>query len=238
MAYGDKLRHRLAPARIRAKLANEIRRALAPLASRVAPLRNETFTVWDEEHRYFVHSYNTTWRNERAVEVPIARSFLAHHGNGHGMEFGNVLAHYGGAGGDVVLDKYEGSPGVVNVDVVDYAPPTQFDYIVSLSTIEHVGWDERPRDTQKVLLAFDRLRAMLAPGGRMLISAPIGHNATLDDAVREGRWPVLREATLARSADGRWLETNDPPRHAYGTRGHQWAHAVWFAEVGADAADS
>lgn len=51
-----------------------------------------------DSYDYFIHPYNMTWRNERAVEIAICKEFVAHQ-NGRGMEFGNVLAHYGAAGG-------------------------------------------------------------------------------------------------------------------------------------------
>ncbi len=36
-----------------------------------------TFECLGESYRYFTHPYNATWRNERAVEIPIALRFLA-----------------------------------------------------------------------------------------------------------------------------------------------------------------
>src|SRR3954451_22447894 len=77
-----------------------------------------TFVVDGRERRLFVHRYNETWRNERAVEVPLVVEALDAHPV---LEVGNVLGHYGHCG-HTVVDKYERAPGVLNVDVLDFAP--------------------------------------------------------------------------------------------------------------------
>ena len=80
----------------------------------------------------------------------MARDFLEHHSSGKVLEVGNVLSWYGPVHHDV-LDKYEVTSGVINQDVVDFVPRHQYNVIVAISTIEHVGWDETPRDPTKVL---------------------------------------------------------------------------------------
>ena len=40
---------------------------------------------------YFLHKYNTTWRNDRSVELSAVKQFLSLHTNGTLLEFGNVL---------------------------------------------------------------------------------------------------------------------------------------------------
>jgi hypothetical protein len=39
-------------------------------------LTRRTFPYRGVELRYFAHPYNATWRNERAIEIPIARHFI------------------------------------------------------------------------------------------------------------------------------------------------------------------
>ena len=97
---------------------------------------------------YLVHNYNRTWLNERAVEVPIIFHVIARWPGRRMLELGNVLSHYGSVAHDV-LDKYEVGEHVINQDVVEYQPSARYDMIVSISTLEHVGWDEQPRDPQK-----------------------------------------------------------------------------------------
>jgi hypothetical protein len=59
--------------------------------------------------------------------------------------------------------------------------------IVSVSTLEHVGEDERPREPAKALRAVSHLVALLAPGGTVVMTLPVGVNEALDRAVRDGR---------------------------------------------------
>ena len=43
------------------------------------------------------------------------------------------------------------------------------------------------RDDAKALRAFQHLRTLLAPGGRALVTFPLGYNPKLDAAVWDGR---------------------------------------------------
>jgi 2-polyprenyl-3-methyl-5-hydroxy-6-metoxy-1,4-benzoquinol methylase len=73
----------------------------------------------------------------------------------------------------------------VNEDIVSYeAGP--FDLIISISTLEHVGWDERPRDPEKVLRAIDNLKKLVKPGGKLVVSMPLAYHPPLDRALVEG----------------------------------------------------
>lgn len=227
MNYGDSLVRKLRPSHAWEKLKAEGRHAIAPYAARRSHLRHEAFELWGETLPYFVHPHNSTWRNERAVEIPAALAFLETV-RGRGMEFGNVLRHYGITGPSDVVDRYERSPGVLNVDILDYSA-APFDFIVSISTLEHVGWDERPRDVYKSEQAFNHLRCLLVPNGRMLLTVPLGHNPTVDDAAAAGRWSPERQACLVRQKDGRWRDAGAVEVRPYGGR-VLGATAVWIAE--------
>src|SRR5215207_4369431 len=99
----------------------------------------------------------TTWRSERAVELPIAWRRVRRTDATSTLEIGNVLSNYFPVR-HLVVDKYERVPGVINEDVVDFSPPGKYDLIVSISTLEHVGWDPpEPRDPLKLLRAVDNL---------------------------------------------------------------------------------
>ena len=147
--------------------------------------RASTFTFRGESYRYFRHRYNATWRNERAVEIPIARGFLAGVPPEKVLEIGNVLSHYGPVAHQVV-DKYEHAEGVTSTDVCDYKPGRKYDLVLSISTLEHVGWDEDPKGESKVLRAFENLRSLLAPEGRLMVTIPLGYNPPLDKLIDEG----------------------------------------------------
>ena len=152
---------------------------------------------------YFKHEYNTTWANERAVEVPAAMGFIHRHdpaGEKAVLEVGNVLSHYHTFAHDVV-DKYEQAKGVVNVDVVEYLPQKQYDLIVSISTLEHVGWDEEVKEPGKILQAISHLKTLLKPGGKMLITLPLGYNQPMDRQIGEGQIDLGRHLYLKRVSD-------------------------------------
>ncbi|MCC6627525.1 MAG: hypothetical protein IT340_09005 [Chloroflexi bacterium] len=164
------------------------------------------FTYGGRRYRYFFHAYNSTWKTERAVEVPIAREFLRHGQGRRVLEIGNVLSHYGRVTHDIV-DKYERAPGVRNIDIVDYAVAGGYALIVSISTLEHVGWDETPRDSDKLPRAMARVRALLAPGGVALLTLPLAYNPAMDAMLRDGRLSFEHRGCLQRiSADNRWAE--------------------------------
>lgn len=158
-------------------------------------------------YRYFVDRYNSTWRSERAVEIPIVWDIVQRSGNARILEVGNVLRHYFSVRHDCV-DKYEKAPGVINEDVVAYrAAP--YDLIISISTLEHVGWDEEPRDPEKILKAIDNLRSLTAPGGRIVITLPFTHNPHVDAYLKDGRIAFTRSLCLKRvSRHNRWVETS------------------------------
>lgn len=166
----------------------------------------EPFQVFGRPVPYVRHHFNRAWRNERSVELALAYDFLGGTPRGRTLEVGNVLSRHGPVDHEI-LDKYEVGPGIVNEDIVDYAPAGTYRRILSISTLEHVGWDERPREPAKVLRAVESLRRLLGPGGSMLVTAALGQNPHLDRYLREGilRFPVhvfLRRITR----DNRWVE--------------------------------
>jgi len=165
-----------------------------------------TFEFAGRRFRYLVHNYNRTWLNERAVEVPIIFHVIARWPGRRMLELGNVLSHYGSVAHDV-LDKYEVGEHVINQDVVEYQPSARYDMIVSISTLEHVGWDEQPRDPQKVRAAVAALNRMLVPGGTAVITVPLGYHPHLNEMLRDGSLGFEEQRFLKRiSADNRWRE--------------------------------
>jgi SAM-dependent methyltransferase len=170
--------------------------------------RPSFFTFRGKSYRYFWHRYNATWRNERAVEIPIARGFLAGVSPEEALEIGNVLSHYG-AVSHTVVDKYERAEGIRNEDVCDFKPDKKYELILSVSTLEHVGWDEEPKDESKVLRAFENLRGFLAPKGRLVVTIPLGYNPSLDRMIDDGRISFAERSYLKREQHCNiWKEAN------------------------------
>ena len=171
-----------------------------------------TFTFQGRPYHYLYHPYGTTWKNERAVEIPIILEkiqFYHYQGRGRILEVGNVLSHYVHFQHDIV-DKYEKADGVINQDVVDFQPAEneKYDLIVSISTIEHVGWDETPRDPNKIPLALENLTTRcLAPGGEIVVTLPIGYNTYLDKLLKVDKIRFTNEYYLKQiSGDNKWTQ--------------------------------
>ena len=94
-------------------------------------LRKKRFAFLGEQLPYFCHWYNTTFDNERAVEISLARHFLQQAEGKRVLEVGNVLSHYGSTRHDI-LDKYEKGQGIIQEDVADYRPGKTYDLIISI----------------------------------------------------------------------------------------------------------
>jgi hypothetical protein len=182
--------------------------------------------------RHLARRYNGTWTNERAVEIPLARRFLKTV-VGDGAEVGNVLGHYG-IKLSTVVDKYDHAAGITNVDVVEWYPTRPLDYLVSISTIEHVGRDETPRRDTKAVDALSHLIAIMKPEGRLFITAALGHNPALDEVIASGaiQGARVREVFLGRPAGGGVVRQVEPvwpsPPYVYGANS---ARQVWVATV-------
>lgn len=140
-----------------------------------ATLGKRTFRFQGKDHRYFCHWYNTTFDNERMIEIALAIDLLQANEGKHILEVGNVLSHYTDVPRDV-LDKYEKGEGVIHEDIADYQPDMKYDLVISISTMEHVGFDEDPKDPDKFMRAMRNIETMLAPGGRIFISIPVAYN--------------------------------------------------------------
>lgn len=182
---------------------------------------------------YLVHSYNCTWRNERAIEVPLAQQFVAGR-SGRGLEVGNVLSHYGGPFGHDVVDKYEHGQGIINADILDFRPSRPYDWVVSVSTLEHVGRDEG-EDDSKAADALMHLRRLLASDGRLFVTVALGHNPALDEHLRRRQEEPLAGSTYIRTRAGRWERLNSVEPRPYNYRRHR-ARSIWVGEYGRAAA--
>jgi hypothetical protein len=172
-----------------------------------------TFELDGEHHRYLYHRYKRSWLTERAVEVPVAQVEVDRCSGGRILEVGHVLGHYRHTS-HVVVDKYERAPGVLNLDVLELGDLGPFDLIVAVSTLEHVGHDESPRDPAAAPRAVAALRERLAPGGRLLVTVPAGYNPAFDAALRDGAI-ATRSLTALRRVGGatRWQQV--PPAQAW-----------------------
>jgi SAM-dependent methyltransferase len=195
------------------------------------------FTFAGRSYRYRFHPYLWSWLGERAVEVPIAQALVDRYAGKRVLEIGNVLSHYAPQT-HLIVDKYEDAPGILNRDVLDLDDLGQFDLVVAISTIEHVGRDEEPRDPDKAPEALRRLERLLAPGGELLVTIPIGYHLGLDAAVQRGDVRFAHATAMRRVGRTQWREVR--PEEAWGTPYDfllYSARAVFFGRIERPAAD-
>ena len=124
------------------------------------------------------------------------------------LEVGNVLS-FAGVTGHTVVDKYDRGDGVLNVDIMEYRPSKRFSLVLSISTLEHIGWDEDPREPEK---ASDTMRLMCDMGDSVLITIPVGWHRQLERKFLEGPLDSMSSRSRLRGSEGgnrvrRWDST-------------------------------
>jgi hypothetical protein len=142
-----------------------------------------TFKFNGDKYKYFYHPYNVTWETERAIEIPIIKKFIDKYKNKQILELGNVISHYFSIEHEIV-DKYEIRTGIINKDILDYQTNKRYDLIFSISTLEHIGYDEEPRAPIKPLTTIKKLKSLKKSDGKIVITFPIGYNPYLDLLVK------------------------------------------------------
>ena len=200
-------------------IANPVLRRMWRLRNR-SRLRRQLragFAFKGRTYRFLVAEYNQTWCNERQVELPVALQALRRAAGPRILEVGNVLTHYSRIRHRVV-DKYEKHPAARNEDFLEHAEGP-YDLIVSVSTFEHIGWDEPDHDATKFVTALHHARQLLAPGGRLLVTVPLGYNPAVDAFVQQPA-PGFTAGFLRRTGPGpgQWEEASTvrPSNHPYG----------------------
>ena len=200
----------------------------------ISRLDKSEFTFDDRLISLFYHAYNMTWANERSVEIPIINDYLSHYESKGVLEIGNVLSHYGDVN-HTVLDKFERGKGIINEDILNFVATEKFELIVSISTFEHIGFDDDMNDDSgvKILHAIDASRKLLAENGRLVLTLPIGYNPSLDRLISGGTLKSIRSFFICRIGPLKWETTTMEKALAcrYGSP-FPYANAIMIAEFG------
>lgn len=191
--------------------------------------KEDTFIFRGKKYRYFYHWYNTTWKNERAVEISIISNIVRANKTKRILEVGNVLLHYFDFPHDI-LDKYEIAPGVINQDIVDYRPNQKYDLIISISTLEHIGWDEKIKDPKKIPKALKNMIDCVVPGGKIFLTFPLGENPFLDDLF-ERRKMYLDKITILSRIENGWKEISQKKINWKKIRQYKSSQKKSFAKI-------
>lgn len=168
---------------------------------------DKSFVFNKKKYNYFIHPYNYTWSNERCVEIPLVLKLIKENTDKEILELGNVMSHYVNIKHDV-LDKYEKGKGVTNEDVVSFKSRKKYDLIIAISTLEHVGWDEKNIDTKKIFGAIKNLKKLLKKGGTIFITHPLGYNFYMDEYLKQGKIKLTENYLLERiNKENIWKQT-------------------------------
>lgn len=152
--------------------------------------RPPTFVFNNRIYEYFSHKYNNTTLNERTVEVGIIKDVVENYiknTNGNVLEIGNVLSHYFPVKWDI-LDKYETGDNVINEDIASFTPVNKYDLIVSISTFEHIGFDEGryaknmvEQNNDKFIEAVKNVKSKcLNDNGLFVMTIPLNFNLNIN----------------------------------------------------------
>jgi len=166
----------------------------------------KSFDFNNIKYEYFYHKYNHTWSNERSIEIPIIMREINSNPSKEILEIGNVLSHYFSFKHDII-DKYEKSENVINEDASIFKFKKKYDLIISISTLEHVGWDEYPKEKDKILKTISNLKKHLNKNGEILITVPINYNRWLDEIIKKGKF-FNEIYFMKRKLFNRWVQTN------------------------------
>lgn len=168
---------------------------------------SRTFRLNKKVYRYFYHWYNFTWRNERAIEIALFLEVVRNNRKRRILEVGNVLSHYVPISHNVV-DKYEKADGVINKDIIRYKQKKPYDLIISISTIEHVGFDEAPLEPMKFVRVFIHLQGLLTSSGKLVVSLPLGYNPYIDAFLAKNRSRLKIDFLKRISKENIWTQVN------------------------------
>ena len=185
-----------------------------------------SFSYQGQALDYAFALYNNFGLNERSIEIPIVRYWLDKGDYTEALEIGNVSNYYYRYFQDtlrckVVVDKNERACGVINKDIADYDPGRKFDFIFSISTFEHMDADRgrnaayKPGQSRLKTQAADNIKhvgdAILAPGGRFVVTFPAAYEPQLDESVHAGDFEKcgfsqVHVAAYKKRAPMRWEE--------------------------------
>ncbi|AKD24655.1 hypothetical protein CL55_00003220 [Polynucleobacter duraquae] len=172
-------------------------------------VREKHFTFDGVRLEYFYHLYNKTYENERIIEIPIISHLINKYNLIEYCELGNVVWNYG-IRGHMVIDKYDLSSSVLKEDIATYKPSKKIANMISISTLEHVGWDEGERGYDKVGQAFNNImNNVIIQGGYFIYTFPVGYNPFLDNYILKNKNLFKKLFFMKRiSIDNVWVETN------------------------------
>lgn len=148
--------------------------------------KNKKFLLGTKNYNYLNSWKFHSFENERNIEIPIVLELVKKYKNEQILEVGNVLNQFYNFNHDII-DKYEIGEGIINQDIVDFYPNKKYDLIISVSTFEHIGYDEDIKEKNKPQKAYNHCKNLLNRGGEMLITVPLGYNKYIDNLLKKDK---------------------------------------------------
>jgi SAM-dependent methyltransferase len=169
---------------------------------------SETFEFQGNSYHYLFHAYCPTWKNERAVIIPIAWDMVqkCRYEGKEILEIGNMLSYVFKVDHDII-DKYEVADGIINEDVADFNSSKRYDLIISIFTLQWVGRYESPPEPAKAMRTIENLKRHLAHGGKIVVIHGFGENPDMDKLIRKGTLRFDKCFYLQRVSGYKWKET-------------------------------
>lgn len=171
--------------------------------------RSKKSFVFDGKRFKYFYSDDAAF-SERTIEIPFINHFLRANKKKRILEIGNVLNSYKNYN-TVVVDKYEKASRVINEDIIQYKPKIKYDIAVSISTLEHVGWDEIPKNAKNFSKAIKNIRKnCLKKGGQLIFTVPLGYNTYMDRILKLNKIRLHKKYFFKRiSLNNQWVLTNE-----------------------------
>lgn len=163
---------------------------------------NKSFILNNKKYKYFYHLYNRTVASERVLEIPIAKEVLKDFKDKDILEIGNVMSHYIRTNYPII-DKHEKGRNVINKDVISFYLMKKFDLIISISTMEHVGYSKRywePNKPDKFSKGIVNLKKHLKKGGLLVVTFPLFYNEYITKLILNKKDPFEKRYFMKRTS--------------------------------------
>jgi len=111
---------------------------------------------------------------------------------------------------------------VKNIDIVDFKSKIKYDLIISISTMEHIGFEENYTNEineSKIINSFKNLKSLIKDNGTCIITIPINQNPILDKLIFQEQIQFEYKYYLKRiSKSNEWIEIDLNDSNIYNIR--------------------
>jgi len=180
--------------------------------------------------KYFYNKYNITYSNERMVEIPILNHYYNKFKWKEILEIWNVMKNYFSYDHDV-LDKFDKHNYVtIKDDICSYIPENKYDFVFSISTLEHVWFEDFEKETDNKMIhkAFDNIVNNIV-WWTFVFTIPLWYNIYLDSLIYN--WDLktkywFKFIFIKRNSLLKWIEISDIKKEKHNI--NYWLPYGWW----------